>query len=268
VLLIDLEPPRAFGLADAGHEFRGFGRAPDLRRVEDLVDKYMEILDVVGMTPRVVVRDNLGSKWLGRTIWTPRDPDTTVIQLQKAVLEHEDTLERVLAHEMIHHKEMLELTEADKARLRIGIRPAEHGEKFKKLARKVNDVMGDDFVTEKSDQSYVQKSSGKTFFLLVMPVHGGPNYGFAWAVKLTPNARSYFEKLSESGARLLQTTDQRWARGAKLGERRGVSVPVSKEEQEELRQMYERVGRNREAFERDRDARWQEQFRLRREGEN
>jgi len=123
MLLIDLEPPRAFGLADAGHEFRGFGRAPDLRRVEDLVDKYMDMLDVVGMTPRVVVRDNLGSKWLGRTVWTPRDPETTVVQLQRSVLDDPGTLERVLAHEMIHHKEMLELTEADKARLKMGIRP-------------------------------------------------------------------------------------------------------------------------------------------------
>ena len=267
MLLFDLDPPRAFGLADAGHEFRGFGRVPDLRRVEDLVDKYMDILDVVGMTPRVVVRDNLGSKWLGRTIWTPREPDTTVIQLQKAVLAHEDTLERVLAHEMIHHKEMLELTEAEKAGLRVGIRPPEHGEKFRKLARKVNDVMGEDFVTEKSDQTYVQQST-KTFYVLVMPMHGGPNYGFAWAVRLTPNARSYFEKLSASGARLLQTTNPRWARGAKLGERRGLSVPVSKEDQDALRQMYERVGKNREAFERDREARWQEQFKLRRGGES
>lgn len=254
MLVLDLDPPRAFGLADAGHEFRGFGRAPDLRRVEDIVDKYMDILDVVGMTPRVVVRDNLGSKWLGRTIWTPREPETTVIQLQKAILDHEGTLERVMAHEMIHHKEMLELTERDKALLKAGIRPPEHGEKFRRLADKVNDVMGQDFVTEKSDQSYVQRNV-KPYFLLVMLWNGGPKFGYAWAVHMTPNARSYAEKQAAAGGLLVQTTDTRWAQGAKLGERRGISVPSSDADQAALKSMYERVGRNREAFERDRERR-------------
>jgi len=254
MILFDLDPPRSFGLADAGHEFRGLGKAPDLRRVEDLVDKYMDLLDVGGMTPRVVVRDNLGSKWLGRTIWTPRDPDTTVIQLQKEIFDDPNTLERVLAHEMIHHKEMLELTEYDKTRLRLGIRPPSHGEKFRFWAGKVNTLMGEAFVTERSDQSYVQRSTGKDYFVLVMPIGNG-RYSYAWAVKLTPKARSYVEMLTPQGALLIRTTNPRWAQGAKLGERRGVSVPTSQEDQAELQRMYENIGRNREAFERDRERR-------------
>ena len=155
---------------------------------------------------------------------------------------------------MIHHKEMLELTDADKASLRLGIRPPEHGGKFRRLAEKVNDIMGPDFVTEKSDQSYALKNV-KPFFVLVMPLHGGLRFGYAWAVRMTPNARSYAEKQAAAGGILVQTTDTRWAQGAKLGERRGISVPSSEADQAALKSMYERVGRNRESFERDRERR-------------
>lgn len=221
-------------------ELEGLGRARQVpERVDELVDKYMGILGV-DVAPVVAVQDNLGSKWLGKTLWTTRNPSTTKIVLQKAILDDDLTLERVVAHEMIHHVEMLELTPADVQKIRMGIKPRAHGVRFLELAREVNEQMGNDFVTVESDQSYAVAST-REFVVVVMKMPGGANYGYVWASRPTPRMLAQYLRLQDSyGAVMVKTDDLRWTEGAKLGDRRRIiNVPRSSEDQAKLQELYE-----------------------------
>jgi hypothetical protein len=218
----------------------GLSEAPRARRelverVEPLVRKYMQILDVHS-TPRIVVKDNTGSRWLGRTVFRPKDRETTTIELQRQVFEDDRTLERVLAHEMIHHSDFMSYGKT--LRLMGG-----HGSSFLQKAEQINSIMGDQYVTRTSDQSYaLPEETSRPFFLLIAkltPGLHGDRYGYAWAVRLTPKAGTCAQRLVErhNGVAVF-SRDPRWPRGAKLGECNGVSVPQEAEDQAELARLY------------------------------
>jgi len=201
--------------------------------IDALVAKYMRILDIRGEKPIIVVRSNLGVRWLGRDAWSPANPLTTTLELQRSVLAHPETLERVLAHEMIHHRDFLSMPKGDNYRtLRRFIQRDAHGATFKQGAAVVNALMGEGFVTEKSDQAYVTEPSKKEYFLLLVPLqkyYGDANgrIGFAWAARLLPEAREWArKKIAEDGARLVRTTDGSFAYGnAKIRRFGGVNIP-------------------------------------------
>jgi hypothetical protein len=198
--------------------------------------KYGRILGVREL-PVIKVRNNLGAKWLGRLSWTPGKP--TVMELQKDIFEDEETLERVVAHEMCHHVEMLEYEDDEevKAKLRLGIQPPEHGPRWKELANKVNAVAGANFVTKTSDQSYVMPKKTKPFVLLVAPT-SGPNLGYAVGVRLSPKMKRYVERYQQNyDGKLIQTTDPRWADGPRIGN--GFAMPRDPEGKSKLRDLYD-----------------------------
>lgn len=204
-----------------------------------LVGKYVEILGVPTM-PRVVVRDNVGSRWLGRTLWHARRPGSTTIELQKSILGHPQTMERVIAHEVIHHAEFVELTpgQVELYQNRL-FKPPKHGPRFHELARRVNNAVGDDeFVTEISDQSYVVESSRK-FFVMVAEVYPG-RFGYAYAVKLSPKMLEKLRlyKANNRIVRVAETKERKWSRGPRFGDGR-YAVPSEPGEQDELRVLYE-----------------------------
>lgn len=204
-----------------------------------LTAKYAEMLGSPTL-PRVVVRDNVGSRWLGRTIWHPMHPGSTTIELQKVVLNHPDTMERVVAHEVIHHVEFVELTPEQVELFRNGrFKPAKHGRRFHELARRVNEERGDaQFVTEISDQSYVLESERK-FLVMVVEIAPG-RFGYAYAVKLSPKMIGALKRYKENHrvVRVAESTQRKWSRGPRFGDGR-YAVPTEPEEQEELRTLYE-----------------------------
>ena len=213
-----------------------------LSRVDRYVTKYMDLLGVLGDRPVVELRDNLGVRWLGRSTWSARTPGTTLLELQRSITGDDRTLERVVAHEMIHHRDALAMSEGDLARLRVGIRPDPHGASFREGAALVNAVMGPGFVTELSDQEYSRAPSGRTILVLITPLPGG-RLGWTWAARLGDQARGWVDELTARGSRLVQATDDRWARGRRIARYGSYSLPRDGEEADLLRRMYDDAGR-------------------------
>lgn len=194
------------------------------------------------LSPRIKIRHNLGSKWLGRCRWTSADPKTTTIELQRSILDDPQTLERVFAHEMVHHANFLDLGPVDLAVIQLGIKPEGHGKEFLDLAARINAVMGPGFVSKESDQSYVVDRHGKEFFILVGPYsHASTRLGFAWSARLTPEGKERAKREIARGARLFRITDSRWAIGkAKIRRFGGLSIPhQGTPEERDLRILYE-----------------------------
>lgn len=218
----------------------------DIANVDSFVSKYMQILRIHERRPIIKVMNNLGANWLGRDVWSPRNPDVTELQIQKTILHDPMTLERVVAHEMIHHREFLRMTPHDKEIIRLGLRGNGHGAPFLQGAAEVNAVMGPDFVTVKSDQSYAKSQTGKEYYVLITPTRygSGVRLGWSWAARISPEtmAEVVMKKRAEAGCVLVMVRDPKWAHSrAKIKRFGGVSFPSRPEEQLELQQMYERA---------------------------
>lgn len=210
--------------------------ASDIARIEAFIRKYMRILGTSGPLPRVVLKSNLGSTWLGRHTYFPKAGDS-LIEVQREALVDDPTLERIVAHETVHHAEALELSASDRALLKLGARLPGHGEEFRSRAAKINAVMGAGFVTVESDKSYKKAASTKEFFILILPISGS-RLGYAWTVRPSPELLTYIEKKKAEGARLVATRDERFVRGAKLKRLGPFSVPADAETQAKLAALY------------------------------
>jgi hypothetical protein len=211
--------------------------------IDDLIDKYMQMLSIDGAKPIVVVRSRIGASWLGRDSWTSRMPHTTTLELQRSIVGDPRTLERVVAHEMVHHRDSLAMTPEQLRLVKLGIKPASHGASFRQGASIINAVMGPDFVTTMSDQGYVQAPPERDLFLLIVPLseYGG-RLGYAWAARLSPEALSVVAKRALEGGKLVRTRDRRWTNSrAKIKRFGGLSVPEAGSPlAAELRALYDR----------------------------
>jgi len=207
-------------------------------RIDDLVTKYMGILEIHGARPTIKLRSNLGSKWLGRTSWTSRQPDTTTVELQTSILADDRTLERVVAHEMVHHRDSISISPTEMALLKVGIRPDSHGANFREGAARINAIMGPGFVTKESDKEYKHSAPAKDFLVLITPLPRG-KLGWQWAARLGPKAKVSVDEHVAKGSRLARSTDVRWTRGAKIERYGGYSMPRDDEEAAELVRLFE-----------------------------
>jgi len=188
----------------------------DPELVVGLIDKYMRMLGLHGEGPVVEVRDNLGSRWLGRTtykggrIW---------IEIQARAISNQATLEKVLAHEMVHYADMSTLDGNQITLLKFGIGDFEHGAKFWELAEIVNREMGDGYVGEKSDPSYELGENTRPFFVVAERVQVGRDryrVGWRWSAKRTPAIDAIIDELVAKGAVLFESTDERFLGGTKM----------------------------------------------------
>lgn len=211
--------------------------------IDDLVDKYMRMLSIDGAKPIVEVKTRIGAAWLGRDRWTSRMPHTTTMELQRSILVDPRTLERVVAHEMVHHRDNLALTPEQLHLLKLGIKPDSHGPSFRQGAAVINAVMGPNFVTEMSDRGYVQAPPERDLYLLVVPLREyGGRLGYAWAARLSPEALSVVAKRALEGGKLVRTRDRRWTNSrAKIRRFGGLSIPEAGSPlAAELRALYDR----------------------------
>lgn len=204
-----------------------------LALIRQFAVKYGRLLGEPSL-PKIVIRDNLGSKWLGRL--TFRKGSENVMEIQARALVDERTLERIVAHEMAHHVEMLGLTERDMSLLKVGIRPQSHGDRWKELAAKINAVAGAGFVTKDSDHDFVLTTETKPYLILIAPI-GSNTLGYAIGMRPSPKQQRYIDQRLTNGAKLIRTTDATWVDGPKMGD--GWAVPRKPEEKERLQKLYD-----------------------------
>jgi hypothetical protein len=205
--------------------------------IRQLAAKYARVLGVTEL-PKIVIRDNLNSTWLGRC--TRRNGQQNVMEVQAQVLGDEKTLERIVAHEMAHHVEFLQMTDEDVAReltlrrLRLG--PKDHSQLWYALAAKINAVAGAGFVTKDSDASYVKNSEVKPYLLLVVPLDGS-RLGFAVGVRPSPKMRAIIDRQVAAGGKLFKLTDAELSAGPPIG--KGWRVPREPALQQRLEKLYD-----------------------------
>lgn len=210
----------------------------EISAIEGFIRKHLRILGEPSPLPRIAIVNHLGAKWHGRHTYFPKAGDY-LMEVQRSVLADEPTLERIVAHETVHHAEAHALTDADRQLLRMGRgrHLLSHGSSFTSRASKINSVMGPGFVTITSDQGYKATPSTKEFSLLIMPLERGM-LGYQWAARLSPAMRAFIERKQAEGARLTTTRDERFTRGAKIGPG-GWSVPRDDETRAKLASLYE-----------------------------
>lgn len=214
-----------------------------IEHIRSLVRTYLEILGIDAVEePDVVLQHDTGSRWLGRWSmkWRAGLPGRPVIQIQRSVLSDPRTLERVVAHEVVHHVQYLQMDPAELQLVKLGFRPVGHGPEFHRLAALVNERVGENFVTEKSDQEYVVAPSGRRILLLISPTRVG-RLGWQWATRLGPKAREWVERKTAEGARLVESFDDNfvWTSGPRIEAWKGWAMPSGEEEEEKLKDLYE-----------------------------
>lgn len=214
--------------------------------VKKLLDKFFHDYNLP--MPRIKIVNQMSSHWLGRCSYKPSvDKANSTIEIQKRVLNDEKSLSRILAHELIHHWEFMVWyghpehgTKAweDYVRLKkLGIKDVSHGKEFQEWAHKINSVMGNDYVTEKTDLSYVTELD-KEFYLIIVPAVQSGHYAYAWAAKPSRDQQAAIQRhIMDRKGRLFMSKDVRFTYGAKVG--KGLSSPTDKNKQEELKRIYE-----------------------------
>lgn len=214
-----------------------------IEHIRSLVRAYLAMLGVDAVEePDVILRDNVGSRWLGRWSmkWKEGLPGRPVIEIQRSVLSDPRTLERVVAHEAVHHVQYLRMEPSEFELLKIGVRPLGHGESFRQIADALNEKIGEDFVTEKSDLEYVVAPSGRRILLLIAPTRAG-RLGWQWATRLGPKARDWVERKTSEDARLVEEYDDRfpWTSGPRIEAWKGWAMPPDEETAARLKELYE-----------------------------
>ncbi|MGL4401632.1 MAG: SprT-like domain-containing protein, partial [Luteolibacter sp.] len=130
---------------------------------KDAMKKYFPSYNVPAPNFKVVNRAT--ATFLGQTRHIRSQPTTTIL-IQKSILDDEDTLRRVVAHEAIHHIDML-----------TNPRSSGHGGFFQKLSKQANEIEGREFINAVSDETY-KTSATKKFYLFIMKNKDG-RYVFA-----------------------------------------------------------------------------------------
>ena len=114
-------------------------------RIAGYLTKYMTMLGIDGKPPTVRLLDRPEESWLARSIWDLEHPHKTVLEFQTALVEEQNAkwLDRSIAHEMIHYRDVLAKSQdggaADDA--------IDHGATFHQGAAHINARMGENFVT-------------------------------------------------------------------------------------------------------------------------
>lgn len=222
--------------------------AIDIQHLKDVIqgilDKFFGEYDLP--LPPVTLKDNLGSGWLARHVCF-KDKSKSYMEVQKSILDDDRTLKRVLTHELIHHWQCYhEMTDRDfdPVYKRLAGRNAGHGKSFKEWADKINKIMGDNYVTEKSDQEYLQ-SQAREFFIVVEPDNyydpedEWKDFHYAWFQRPSAQMKDYLsKKVAEYHAKVFKTNDRRFTNGAIFKKYGGMSRPSDKETKDKLKDLY------------------------------
>jgi hypothetical protein len=177
-----------------------------MANLEGIARKYLNMLPRGTEIPSPMMQtvDTPSMGWAGLAEWHHNKQVRGLIKVQKTALKDQDTLERVIAHEVCHYWEFyttFEFGEGD---------PNDLGHSAKSLwakaAKIINGKMGDpNFVTELSDTSYVFRNS-KEFYILV--AQGMSELGWDWCSKVTPAMTEAIQTLMNNGPVAILKTDR------------------------------------------------------------
>lgn len=225
--------------------------AVSVYQVEALVKKYLDkfFKDYNLPMPKIKIVDRITANYLGRCIYSPHiDTANSTIEIQKGIINDETTLGKVICHELIHHFRNVTYfghptqgegnRKKDDERRKLGFKDG-HGAEFHEWAAKINAVMGKDYVTEKSDESYVIEGT-KEYYMLVLPVSkNSNNYAWAWTVKPSDEQKAEIQRLiREHAGRLFKSKDTKWLTGDKIKKYGSASIPRDEDKKKALEEMY------------------------------
>jgi len=226
----------------------GADKALALQKIERFMGKYTKILGTPGPLPKVKLRNALSAGWFGRLTYALCNIPAAEIELQQCILGDDRTLERVVAHEMVHYDEARSLSAADITKirdyLRVGIKPQDHGKGFLQRADQINKVMGPSFVSVTSDKEFILQPNEKAYFVLIHEVipsaPGRPGrLGWSWAVRISPKAKPWVEEKIAEGAKLIRVTDLLWSHvRAKIEKYGAFSMPSDPEREAKLAELF------------------------------
>ena len=210
--------------------------ADDLGLARRVLAEMAPLLKAGLPAPELRVVNSPRAGWLGRDTWQvtydKRTRETgcgesTVIEVQKSICGNEETLRRVVAHELCHHEDNLVNERPELMRLGymayMMLRRGDtgHGAGWKAAAARFNARYGAGFVTEKSDVSYAQEQLGLRPYHILLSRYYDGRLSYEVASRLTAKARKYLERrAAETGGyecRLTTTTDHDFIHGGQFG---------------------------------------------------
>jgi hypothetical protein len=164
--------------------------------------------------PMIKLVKKMGVGWVARDVWRSSSPDNTTMELNVHLLESDDQLEKVIAHELIHHWQFLR--KGLGAHSRQVSRLFGHGPDFRQWAAKINSVKGKDFVTEKSNEVTTQEVP--EFTVLIKEIRPG-TYGWMWAKRPSAKQQEAMRQLKERGWKQTTSTKYELSYGPKISPR-------------------------------------------------
>ena len=205
--------------------------------------------------PKFKIVNHLRSKWLGQCLMQA-NWEVPEIHLQKTILNDEKTLDRIIAHEMVHFWQYLRQPEYleyfshglkkvprhEAEAIKRKIQGQGHGSVFKEWAAKINQIKGADYVTETSDESYTVEDPNKEFFILIEPATSHPGkYLYNTFSKKTANIKKALEyRIEKNAAKLFKVKDQNLLAPKSLELYGGAYFAKEEAKQEKLKELYEK----------------------------
>jgi hypothetical protein len=190
--------------------------------LQTIAHKYMNMLPKSkdGRTmpmPQFVMANMLSARWNGIAIWDGKS-ENCVVKVQKRIMADERSLSRIVAHEICHAWAYWMVWLGEKKS------PYQRGHEstggWAEAADLINLREGDDFVTEFSDESYMEVND-KQFYVFM--TRSGGRIMWAWFSRVTPVLlgrldrrmfKAYYDGIPMA---LFKTSDSRFLlKGAKL----------------------------------------------------
>lgn len=173
-------------------------------------------MDILGQgqlpLPRFKIVTRAGARWVGRCekheVWS-----TCLILVQRYITQDERAMNRVVAHEVIHH--VLFMT--------LGIRRTvaiNHGQEFQDLVAKLNAVLGEGFVETRCSDDLGELPHPITLVLARKNDDPG-RLRLTWFVRLTPKTQGFIQAVAKTPGyetRLATTRSAKWTLCPPAGE--------------------------------------------------
>ncbi len=233
--------------------------AADIGTIKNIISEMMGVL-AAGLPHPEVKIVNQTNRMLGYDVWQRGisadgktwGGDNTTIGIQKSIVDHEESLRRIIAHELCHHEvalliakpKLMEMGFESYNRYKKFLAPEGHGKEWQAVAARFNAKYGADFVTEFSDQSIVSDAPTKEYFVLLNNYvygRGKQRLGWQWALSLSSQAMEYLDSLDWASGefKLVKTNDHIFTKGrGRIKKWGGWNLPRTPEQEQKLQDLW------------------------------
>ena len=204
---------------------------------KEVADKFFPGLEI----PTFKIVHSTASRWLGRTtVKYKQGVTSTVIEIQKSILNDAKTLHRVVAHEMIHYYLDTKNIEKEIENKKTKVSKDPHGDEFKAVAEKMNAVYGENYVTETSNLSFVIEEL-KEFYIIIEPFKEKSKDKFGVSKTISPSKHQKVEianRVLNNKAHVFKTKDKTFWNAIDIKKYGGFSVYSDEDMQNKIAEMY------------------------------